>query len=296
VDIYGSAREPHEWPLIGDVTCAGAAGLGAMTATTPRPGYVLDPAWHAERDRLDSLTSLYDDRTLRLCEQLGLGPGWECLDAGAGTGSLAAALVERVGPGGTVTALDSDTRFLAPRASEQLIVVEADLTTAHLPADRFDLVHARLVLEHLPQRDDVLRRLAAAVRPGGWLLIEDFDWSTALVVDPPNELHERVARACLTLFEAHSYDPYYGRRLPGRMRHAGLLDLGTHAESMQVRANRERGVPQWELLVDQLAPAMVAHGLIEAEDVERFHALWHDGTTICFAPLMVSAWGRRAGS
>jgi ubiquinone/menaquinone biosynthesis C-methylase UbiE len=264
-----------------------------MTATILPAGYALDPAWHAERDRLDSLTSLYDGRTLRLCEQLGLAAGWDCLDAGAGTGSLGLALAQRVGPTGTVTALDSDTRFLTPLESERLIVVEADLTAGDLPAARFDLVHARLVLEHLPQRHEVLASLAAAVRPGGWLLIEDFDWSTALVVDPPSELHERVARACLTLFSAHAYDPYYGRTLPRRLQEAGLVELGTHAESIQVRADRDHGLPQWELLVDQLAPGMLAHELVDERELERFHELWHDGTTICFAPLMVSAWGRR---
>jgi hypothetical protein len=36
--------------------------------------YALDPEWHAERNRLDSLTSLYDARTLALCERLGLQP------------------------------------------------------------------------------------------------------------------------------------------------------------------------------------------------------------------------------
>ena len=263
-----------------------------MASTILPTGYALDPAWHAERERLDSLTSLYDPRTLGLCEQLGLAAGWHCLDAGAGTGSLAAALAERVGPAGSVTALDSDVRFLAPL--ESLIVVEADLAGTDLPIGRFDLVHARLVLEHLPERDSVLASLAAAVRPGGWLLIEDFDWSTALVVDPPSELHERVARACLTLFSAHAYDPYYGRRLPRRLAAAGLVDVGTHAEAVQVRADRERGVPQWELLVDQLAPGLLAQGLVDEADLERFHALWHDGESVCFAPLLVSTWGRKS--
>jgi ubiquinone/menaquinone biosynthesis C-methylase UbiE len=264
-----------------------------MASTTPSAGYALDPAWHAERDRLDSLTSLYDPRTLRLCEGLGLAAGWHCLDAGAGTGSLAAALVERVGPTGSVTALDSDTRFLAPLASERLVVVEADLAGMDLPIGRFDLVHARLVLEHLPERDRALAALAAAVRPGGWLLLEDFDWSTAMVVDPASELHERVARACLTLFSAHAYDPYYGRRLPRRLAAAGLVEVGTHAESVQVRADRELGVPQWELLVDQLAPGLLAQGLVEEADLEHFHALWHDGESVCFAPLLVSSWARK---
>jgi SAM-dependent methyltransferase len=264
-----------------------------MQSTILPTGYALDPAWHAERERLDSLTSLYDARTLGLCEGLGLAAGWHCLDAGAGTGSLAAALAGRVGPTGSVTALDFDTRFLAPLESERLIVVESDLADGGLPVGRFDLVHARLVLEHLPERDRVLAALADAVRPGGWLLIEDFDWSTAMVVDPPNALHERVAGACLALFSAHAYDPYYGRRLPRRLAAAGLVEVGTHAESVQVRGDRERGVPQWELLVDQLAPGLLAQGLLDEADLERFHALWHDGESVCFAPLLVSCWARK---
>src|SRR3954454_16229528 len=261
-----------------------------MASTILPTGYALDPAWHAERERLESLTSLYDARTLQLCERLGLAPGWHCLDAGAGTGSLATALAERVGASGSVTALDADTRFLEPLDS--LIVVAADLTADDLPVGQFDLVHARLVLEHLPARDQVLAALAAAVRPGGWLLIEDFDWSTAMVVDPPSDVHERVARACLTLFSAHAYSPYFGRRLPRALAAAGLVERGTHAESVQVRADRERGLPQWELLVDQLAPGLLAHGLLDEDDLGRFHALWHDGESVCFAPLLVSSWGR----
>jgi ubiquinone/menaquinone biosynthesis C-methylase UbiE len=264
-----------------------------MTPLTAPAGYVLDQAWHAERARLDSLTALYDERTLRLCEHLGLAPGWDCLDAGAGTGSLATALADRVGATGTVTALDVDARFLRRLQSDCLVVVEADLTEAPLPTDRYDLVHARLVLEHLPQRDAVLTSLAAAVRPGGWLLIEDFDWSTALVVDPPDRTHERVARACLEFFSAHAYEPYYGRRLPRCLAAAGLVEVGTHAESVQVRADREHGVPQWELLVDQRAAGLLAEGLVEEADLERFHALWHDGESVCFAPLLVSSWARK---
>jgi ubiquinone/menaquinone biosynthesis C-methylase UbiE len=265
-----------------------------MTATTSTPAYALDPAWHAERDRLDSLTGLYDPGSLELCERLGLSAGWHCLDVGAGTGSLALALAERVGPSGAVTALDLDTRFLERLGSDRLTVVQADVTTDALPAQAFDLVHARLLLEHLPQRDEVLHALAGALRPGGWLLVEDLDWATALVTDPPSAAHARVAEACLQLFSAHGYDPYYGRRLPRRLRALGLAGTGTRAESLQVWADRERGLPQWELLADQLEPGLLAAGLVDRADLEAFHALWHDGDTVAFAPLMVSSWGRRA--
>jgi SAM-dependent methyltransferase len=261
---------------------------------TPSPsGYALDSAWHAERERLESITGLYDPRSLRLCESLGLAPGWCCLDVGAGTGSLAAQLAARVAPDGRVVALDVDTRFLAPLAACGLDVVRADVTEDPLPESAFDLVHARLVLEHLPRRDEVLSSMAAAVRPGGWLLVEDFDWATAGLVDPPSPVHDRVAEACAQAFTRHGYDPFYGRRLPRRLHDAGLVDVATEAQSLQVQADRRRGLPQWELLVDQLGPAMIAGGLLVEADLEQFHALWHDGRTVAFAPLMVSCWGRR---
>ncbi len=76
-----------------------------MTITTNDDAageYVLDTSWHAERERLDSMTALYDPGTLAICDRLGLAPGWRCLDVGAGTGTLAQALAERVAPSGTV--------------------------------------------------------------------------------------------------------------------------------------------------------------------------------------------------
>lgn len=55
--------------------------------------------------------------------------------------------------------------------------MQAVVTSGALPAGAFNLVHARLLLEHLPQRDEVLRALVRALRLGGWLLVEDFDWA-----------------------------------------------------------------------------------------------------------------------
>jgi ubiquinone/menaquinone biosynthesis C-methylase UbiE len=265
----------------------------ATSAATAR-GYALDSAWHAERDRLDSLTRLYDAGTLEVVDQLALADGWNCLDVGAGTGSLARRLVDRVAPSGHVTALDIDTRFLDPLASEHLYVEQADVTRDPFPEGQFDLVHARLLLEHLPQRDAVLAGMVSATRPGGWVLIEDFDWSTALMVDPPSATHDKVATAIRELFIRHGYTPSYGRRLPRALAEAGLTDVRTRAQAVQVAADRKRGLPQWELLADQFGPALLAARLVEAGDLDAFHELWHDGHTICFSPLMVSSWGRRS--
>jgi SAM-dependent methyltransferase len=259
----------------------------------PTTSYTLDPAWHAERARLNSITSLYDPHTLQCCERLGLSEGWSCAELGAGTGSVAELLAARVGDGGRVLALDLDTRFLEPLAGAVLEVAQTDLRTQPIPGSGFDLVHARLLLEHLPEREEVLATMAAAARPGGWVLVEDFDWSTADAVDPPSAVHSKVVDAIRTFFRAHGYDAQLGRRLPRLLQAAGLEDVGSDSVAIQVQADCERGVPQWELLADQLAPGMVAAGLLDSEDVDAFHALWHDGETVSFAPLMVSAWGRR---
>jgi SAM-dependent methyltransferase len=269
-----------------------------MTATTTTPpdrstAYALDPSWYAERDRLNSLTGLYDATTIELCEQVGVADGWRCAEIGAGTGSVARLLAERVGATGRVLAVDLDTRFLDPLRSESLEVRRMDVTTETLPEGAFDLVHARLVLEHLPQRDSVLTALVRALAPGGWLVVEDFDWSTSTVVDPPSPVLTRVADACRAAFGQHAYDAGYGRRLPRALRAAGLADVRTHAASAQVWADRERGVPQWELLVAQLGPALIDHKLLSAADLAEFTRLCHDGDTVFFAPLMVSCAGRK---
>lgn len=63
--------------------------MTASSIAPPASGYALDPSWYAERDRLASLTALYDEASVAFCEQLGVGDGWRCADVGAGTGSLA---------------------------------------------------------------------------------------------------------------------------------------------------------------------------------------------------------------
>jgi hypothetical protein len=125
------------------------------------------------------------------------------------------------------------------------------------------------------------------------VLVEDFDWSTALMVDPPTPLLSRVASACRGFMQSRGYDPEFGRRLPRALAGAGLVDIGVHAQAMPVYADPVRGVPQWELLVAQLAPALLAQGGIEQSELDAFARLCHDGTTVFFAPVMVSCWGRR---
>ena len=108
-----------------------------------------------------------------VAEATALTPG-RALDAGSGEGGDALWLAGR---GWEVTAVDFSTVALGRAAAEagrlgaEVDWVHADLTRWAPPADAFDLVSAQYL--HLPgdDRDPVVARLAAAVAPGGSLLV-----------------------------------------------------------------------------------------------------------------------------
>src|SRR5438309_9955657 len=129
----------------------------------------------AERERLAAIEAGLDPLTIECLEKIGVGEGWRCLEIGAGGGSIAEWLCGRVGPSGKVVATDLQTKFLEAIEASNLEVRKHDITKRDLEQETFDLVSARKVLEHLPEPTQALSRSAAAVRPGGWLLVEDTD-------------------------------------------------------------------------------------------------------------------------
>ena len=126
-----------------------------------------------ERRRLDLFAERLDPLTKRRVGGLGLPPGARCLEVGGGRGSVARWLCEHVGPGGHMTATDLDTGFLSELWLANLDVLRHDVHTDEFPAGSFDLVHARALLMHIPNRMATLRRMVSWLAPGGWLLAEE---------------------------------------------------------------------------------------------------------------------------
>lgn len=71
-----------------------------------------------ERIRLQLLQQSLDSLTIQRLAQLGVQPGWHCLEVGAGVGSIAHWLAQQVGPQGSVVATDIDTHLVKARANE----------------------------------------------------------------------------------------------------------------------------------------------------------------------------------
>jgi SAM-dependent methyltransferase len=125
--------------------------------------------------RFAALCQLFDDNSIHHLINCGVTTGWHCLVVGAGGGSVATWLADRVGASGYVLATDIDPRFLKPLRLPNMEVRRHDVAVDVLPQDAFDLVHARLVLHHIPQREKALQSMISTLKPGGWILVEDHD-------------------------------------------------------------------------------------------------------------------------
>ena len=140
-----------------------------------RRGYLLDNRAPEAGLRFDSLAALFNPVTFRHVEMLGISQGWRCWEVGVGGPSIPDWLSRRVCPSGQVIATDIDVRWVQRAIADNVEVRQHDVVADEPPTGPFDLVHERLVLIHLPRREEALERMVGALRPGGWLLLEDFD-------------------------------------------------------------------------------------------------------------------------
>jgi SAM-dependent methyltransferase len=245
-----------------------------------------------ERLRLQMLQEFHDPLSVRQLDTIGVGEGWRCLDAGAGAGSVTQMLSARVGPTGSVLAIDLETSLLEEIASDRVEVRCHDLLRDPLPADSFDLVHARLLLMHLPARREALRRLVAAARPGGWVAAVDPDFTTVELA-PANLAWEATWSVFLDALVAGGWDPRYGRRLGGDLRAAGLVEV----EARHVASSGPGGTLPLRLLsltIERLRERMVALGA-GCDEIDEARRMLEDPANTISSQTTHVAHGRRAG-
>jgi SAM-dependent methyltransferase len=267
--------------------------LAARAATD---GYLhANAAFDDELGRLRLLEARYDPRTFRRLGMFGPLAGARCLEVGAGAGSVARWLAARVGPAGQVVATDTDPRFLADAEKAGAEVRRHDILADPLEPGRYDLVHCRALLLHLADPPLAVRNMAAAIRPGGWLLVEDADYVSLVAADP---LHPRAARfdqtvrKLFTFFAASgTFDPFFGRRLPSLVNAAGLAETGSEA----MACHRRGGSREAELLrrsLERVNPVVLAHGIVRQEELDAVFAATADLSFSFLDALSVAGWGR----
>jgi SAM-dependent methyltransferase len=239
------------------------------------------------------LAAAYDPATTAHLTRSGVTAGWQCLEVGAGAGSVAAWLAGRVGASGHVLATDIKPHHVPPAPG--LTVLRHDVVRDPLPENAFDLVHARLVLLHLPARLDVLASLVRSLRPGGWLQLDEFDlrYGPGLLSRDARSaaLYERFLDVKIAALESAGADPDWGRRVPAAMRAAGLTDIDVRPHLCTWRA----GSPGQHLMTHHsrhLRDRFVAEGMTD-EELADVRQLLADPAFLATSSVFYTVQGRR---
>ena len=181
-----------------------------------------------ELERLRMIEWVFDPASRRRLLGIGLQAGWRCLEVGPGAGSIMTWMSEVVGPAGQVLAVDLDPKFLSEAERPNVTVVRADISTAQLPQQSFDVVHARYVLIHLPDYEVALTKMFDSLKPGDWLVLEEPDFSASRgITGDEQELASlrKINQAIEQMYATLRMDYALGLKLPALMQRRGLQHL-----------------------------------------------------------------------
>jgi len=251
--------------------------------------YTIPNDWERAEERLGTLGEAFDPGSRDAAAGLGVGPGWHCLEAGAGGGTFARWLCSHVLPGGRVLAVDLDPRHLQDIPALGGEVTQLDLVRDDLPEAAFDFVHTRLVLLHIADRDLVLDRLVRALRPGGTLLVEEHD--VFGVLDDIPGAYGLVWPIFRRVGEAGGLEATWARRLPEHLARRGLEAVRASAE-IPFFPGGSALARLWSLTWTQNRLEILRAGATE-ELLAAAHGELGDPARWFYCPPMVRASGRR---
>jgi SAM-dependent methyltransferase len=260
--------------------------------------YIFDnAAEHETEQRFSSLESLYDPHSKRHLVATGVEPGWRCWEIGGGSGSIGLWLSDRIGLEGHVLVTDIDPRFLAGKGRSNLEVRRHDVGLDPLPDAAFDLIHTRLVLIHVPQREAIIPRLVTALKPGGWLVVEDYDTTLVDRAFPcANADDAKTVQKCFgalrTLMEVRGMDMSWGRSLHRRLVASGLANVTAEAH-FDFRRGGSPGAQLDKANLCQVRDQLLGERLLTSEELNCLLRRLDDPDFVLAAPVMFSALGQQ---
>jgi ubiquinone/menaquinone biosynthesis C-methylase UbiE len=268
-----------------------------------RTAYVLGTD-DAEIARLDAQAGWIAGATEALLRAAGIGGPMRVLDLGTGLGHVAFLVADLLGPGGSVLGVDQAQRMLeiaerrrAAAGAENISFLQAD-ARAFTADEPFDAIVARLLLFHLPDREEVLRRQLAALCPGGTMLIVEFDVG-AIRAEPEAPLVEAVRGWIEAAFRSAGADPRIGPQAGQLLRRTGFGDVSTLGIQAYFAPTDPIGPALCAAVTRSLAPQIVARGIADEAELgletlqERIAQQVGALDAVIMPPAVVGAWGTR---
>jgi SAM-dependent methyltransferase len=255
-----------------------------------------------ELERLRFQHEVWGEITGAFLDRLGICPGMRVLDLGCGPGFVTYELARRVGPSGSVIALDESPRWLefirselASRSLPNVRLVLARVQDLQLDERSLDVVFARWVFSFLSAPDAVARSVARFLKPGGVLAIQDYNHE-GISLFPESEGFKAVVRGTRALYAGSGGDAWVSGRAAKIFTAAGL-------DTIEIRPNVMCGGPdspafRWaDLFFPHFSAVMEEKGLVTPAERARFLADWEarkrEPTSLFFSPIVVDACARK---
>lgn len=255
-----------------------------------------------EMQRLRVQAAEYEASARWLLAEVDLKKGSRVLDVGCGPVGILPLLAEAVGSSGEVVGLEREERFVRMARAEMsrlgltnVTIVERDALASGLEDGSFDLVHERLVLVNLPERRDLISKMAALAAPGGVVAVEDID-NISWTCEPEHDSWIALLGVFHDVFRMGGGDPFVGRRLTSLLRQTGLVDVQTRV-TVELPAPGEYRRKHLLSLVESIRDKVIASGAMEGAELDDHHAALTehlaDPNTVVIDKLLVQCWGRR---
>jgi SAM-dependent methyltransferase len=275
-------------------------------SSSSQPEYVLGHS-KAELQRLEEQAQFFGDLTALVFREAGLREGMHVLDIGSGPGDVSFLAGRFVGSSGSVLGIDrSEEAVTAANArahaqgAKQVSFIAGDAGTIEFKRT-FDAVVGRLVMMYQSQPAEMLRHLAAHVRPGGLLIFHEID-TGHLVSHPHVPLFEQMTSWIVSTLRASGADQMMGLKL-----RQTYIDAGLPAPKMLITGRADGGAdsPAYGVLVAvlrALLPAAERFGVVDAKEVQidTLTARLRDEVVAANAtilpPLLIGAWSSKPGS
>jgi 2-polyprenyl-3-methyl-5-hydroxy-6-metoxy-1,4-benzoquinol methylase len=237
--------------------------------------YVWQHALNREPERLRLMSALLDPSSTFHLLRTGVTTGWQCLEIGAGNGSLSQWLAQRVGSTGHVTATDIRTDLMHGITGGNLEIRQFDVVHDEPPEAPYDLIVIRALLHHLPERRMVVSKVARWLKPGGWLFVQEPDFYPTWTVEPPSQKHfwEDFIQWAAT----HQIDYYVGRKIAAWLQAENLIDINSEGHAILYNGN-STFARWWQHGIGEVADKLRSEGGVSQQTLDEFFKLYRDPT------------------
>jgi ubiquinone/menaquinone biosynthesis C-methylase UbiE len=227
-----------------------------------------------EIDRLRMQSDLFRRNADSMLTEVGVQPGWRCLDLCCGIGGITDLLSLHTGPDGECVGLDVDKTKLdvASKWAESLGLknvhfVQGDAFETGLEPQSFDLVHTRFALGIVPNGTKIFDHALGLVRPGGVVFFEECDVD-AYSCFPEHPLWNLALETVVSCFHHLGSDPMLGRKLYTMLHRAGATNIRVRPVRYALRSG-EPMTYHLPLTLFAMRDTVVSLGLMKPEQLDK---------------------------